>query len=114
MIRINSRLIDIETSEIIAAEQAQGAPGKEIFALMDQTAEAMWSKLVGRPVEIQPIPISEKKAEVTAKPGKPFYKQWWFWGVVSVGVAGGVFAAARKGDKDEEKNGTITVIVNLP
>ena len=114
MIRINSRLIDIETSEIIAAEQVQGVPGKEIFGLMDQTAEAMWSKLVGRPVEIQPISISEKKIEVIAKPGKPFYKRWWFWGIVSVGVAGGVFAATRKGEREEEKKGTIAIIVNLP
>jgi TolB-like protein len=110
-IRINARLIDVKTSEIIAAEQIQGRVD-EIFSLMDLTAEAMWLKLVGRPIEVQPIPIAEGKPQLARKPGTPVYKRWWFWGLLGA-AAGGVAYVALAGD-GEKNEGTLTITVRLP
>ena len=46
-VRINIRLVDVQTGEIITAEQVQGPLG-QIFPLMDRASEAIWAKLVGR------------------------------------------------------------------
>ena len=98
IIRINARLIDVQTGEIITAEQVQGRAGKEIFQLMDQTAEAMQQRLVGMGGEtlgIQPLPVG-----TSFKPGKPIYKRWWFWAIVAAGIGGGI-AATQLGKEDE-------------
>ena len=109
-IRINARLIDVQTGEIITAEQVQG-PLNEVFTLMDQTSEAMWAKLVGRPIEVQQIPITPKKE---VKVGKPLYKRWWFWGILGA-VGGGIVytMSSQQKEKEEEKKGTLAITVIL-
>ena len=113
-IRINARLINVQTGEIITAEQVQG-PLDQIFTLMDRTSEAMWAKLVGRPIEVQQIPITPTKREVKA--GKPLYKRWWFWGVLLGAVGGGIAYTAssqqKEGKEKEEKKGTLAITVIL-
>jgi len=109
-IRINARLIDVQTGEIITAEQVQG-PLNEVFTLMDQTSEAMWAKLVGRPIEVQQIPITPQKE---VKVGKPLYKRWWFWGIL--GAIGGVvykMSTTQKEQKRKEEKGTLAITVIL-
>ena len=109
-IRINTRLIDVGTSEIITAEQILGR-FDEIFELMDRTAEGMWAKLVDRPVEIQPVPIAVGRPEVRKKPGTPLYKRWWFWGILG-GIAGGAAYMATT-QEEEEKKGTLMITVSF-
>ena len=112
-IRINARLIDVKTSEIIAAEQILGR-FDEIFELMDQTAEGMWAKLVDRgPLDIQPVPIAERRPEAGKQAGKPLFKRWWVWGILGAGIAGGVAYMATAQAK-EEKKGTLVITVQLP
>jgi TolB-like protein len=93
-IQINARLIDVETSKIIAAESVRGTLGKDNFALMDEIAESMEQKLFPPP--------EEPKIE------KPFYKKWWFWTITGVAVAGGVFAATYDSE-DDETGGKVTI-----
>jgi len=91
-IMINARLIDVQTSRIIAGDQRRGKVGKGIFDLMEQVAEGMQAKLLGGredTIEIQPIPISKRPKE---KIGKPLYKRWWFWTVLALGLGGGIAA----------------------
>ena len=47
LIRINARLIDVQTGEVIMADQVQGR-FEEVFGLMDQVAERIWKKLTGQ------------------------------------------------------------------
>lgn len=110
-IRINTRLIDVGTSKIMAAEQTLGRVD-EIFELMDQTAEGMWAKLVDRPVEIQPIAIVERKPQVRKKTGTPLYKRWWFWGILAGAAGGAAYLASSQGE--EEEKGTLMITVHLP
>jgi len=115
LIRINARLIDVKTSRIIKAESVQGRVGEEIFDLMDQMAESMQAQLVGeaeQTVQVQPIPISKKEEKQVSK-GRPFYKAWWFWTVIGVGVAGGVAAMVLAEGDEEEKNATVNISVTI-
>ncbi|MFQ6673586.1 MAG: FlgO family outer membrane protein, partial [Fidelibacterota bacterium] len=115
LIRINARLIDVQTSRIIKAESVQGEVGEEIFDLMDRMTDSMEAQLVGETAqaeEIQPAPIVEPQEKSVSK-GKPFYSKWWFWTLVGVGVAGGVAAAALGGEKESE-TATVAITVNIP
>ncbi|MFQ6615161.1 MAG: FlgO family outer membrane protein [Fidelibacterota bacterium] len=110
VIRINARLIDVQTSRIIKAESVQGQVGEEIFDLMDQMAESMETQLVGetgRTVQVQPIPVTreERKEE---KERKPLFSRWWFW--AGVAVAGGVAVLLLT----QEKTSTVNITVNIP
>lgn len=109
IIRINVRLIDVRTSEILAAEQVQGLLGTQLFDLMDQVAEAMWGRLMNRPIEIQPIPIS--KRPMVKKPA--FYRRWWFWGILGAGIAGGAAYLATTTKAKEEEKGLLMITVTL-
>ncbi|OPX25612.1 MAG: hypothetical protein B1H02_01080 [Candidatus Latescibacteria bacterium 4484_107] len=111
-IRINTRLIDVGTSKIMAAEQTLGRVN-EIFELMDQTAEGMWAKLVDHPVDIQPVAIATKKPQVRKKAGTALYKRWWFWGILA-GAAGGAAYVAASQEDEEETKGTLMITVQLP
>ncbi len=63
MIRINARVIDVETGEVIMADQAQGMFG-EVFGLMDKVAEAMWVKLRrGKGEAVSPVSDLEVAVE---------------------------------------------------
>ncbi len=111
-IRINTRLIDVGTSKIMAAEQTLGRVD-EIFELMDQTAEGMWAKLVDRPVDIQPVAIAERRSDVRKEPGKPIYKRWWFWGILAGAAGGAAYVASSQGGEEETK-GTLMITVQFP
>ena len=115
-IRINARLIDVKTSRIIKAESVQGRVGEEIFDLMDRMAESMEAQLVGEAeevVEYRPTPVT-KKEDREVREERPFYKAWWFWTVVGIGMAGGVAAATLAAGDKEEKNSTVLITVNIP
>jgi len=56
LIRINARLIDVQTGEVIMADQVQGR-FEEVFGLMDQVAERIWEKLTGEGVDYFPHTI---------------------------------------------------------
>lgn len=110
LIRINARLIDVKTSRIIKAESVQGKVGEEIFDLMDQMADSMETQLVGestQAIQYQQIPLTKEEKEVSK--GKPFYKAWWFWGIVGVGVAAGVVFALAEKEKDATVNITVSI-----
>ena len=100
-IMINARLIDVQTSRIIAGDQRRGRVGKEIFDLMEQVAEGMQAKLLeGRAtIEIQQIPISKVPGK---RISKPVYKKWWFWAILAAGVGGGIAATQGGGAASEE------------
>lgn len=112
VIRINARLIDVQTSRIINAESVQGQVGEEIFDLMDRMAESMETQLVGetgKTVEVQPIPVT-REAKKEAPKGKPVLTRWWFW--AGVAAAGGV-AAVLLTAKEEKKTSTVNVTVSI-
>lgn len=116
VIRINARLIDVETSRILKAETVQGGVGEEIFSLMDEMARSIEAQLIGETeqvVQIQPIQI-DKSPEIRTSPtiGKPFYKSNWFLAAVGVGIAGGAAIAIFSGGGDD--NATINISVNIP
>ena len=116
VIRINARLIDVETSRILKAETVQGGVGEEIFSLMDEMARSIEAQLIGETeqvVQIQPIQIDESP-EIRTSPtiGKPFYKSNWFFAAVGVGIAGGAAIAIFSGGGDD--NATINISVNIP
>jgi len=72
IIRINARLIDVQTGRIIKAETVQGNVGKEIFSLMDELALSVETQLLGestRTIQLQPIPITKKKNFPTQEKG---------------------------------------------
>ncbi|MFQ6618685.1 MAG: FlgO family outer membrane protein, partial [Fidelibacterota bacterium] len=62
VIRINARLIDVETGKVIQAESVQGKAGEEIFNLMDQVSLNIIRKLLGK---------NEKYAGMSVKSGIP-------------------------------------------
>ena len=79
LIRINTRLIDVKTSRVIAAEQVQGTPGEEIFTLMDRTAAAFESVL-GLDPEDTPSGIHLERCRAFER--KPPEDGWdWSWDV---------------------------------
>lgn len=54
-IRINARLIDVQTARVLTAESVQGPEaGEGLFTLMDQIAVAMERQLSGAPVAVAP------------------------------------------------------------
>jgi len=56
-IRINARLIDVQTARVLTAESVQGPEaGEGLFNLMDQIAVAMERQLVGAPIVVAPPP----------------------------------------------------------
>ncbi len=57
-VRINARLIDVQTARVLTAESVQGPEaGEGLFNLMDQIAAAMEAQLTGRAaVAVQPQP----------------------------------------------------------
>ena len=107
VIRINARLINVETSEIIVAEQVSGKPGTDLFALMDRTAASMETKLLGEGIlNVQQITAPQQ----TIKGSR---KTWWLLGILGVGVVGGA-ALALKPKAEKAKNGTILINISLP
>lgn len=116
VIRINARLIDVETSRIIKAETVQGGVGEEIFSLMDEMARSIEAQLIGETEQveqIQPIQVDESpEIRTSSAIAKPFYKSKWFFAAVGVGIAGGAAIAISSGGGDD--NATINISVNIP
>lgn len=108
-IRINARLIDVQTGEVITAAQVQG-PLNEVFTLMDQTSEVMWTKLVGQSIEVQQIPIAPGKE---VRSGKPLYRRWWFWGVLGVMGGGIAYTMSTRQKEGKKEKGTLVITVIL-
>ena len=65
ILRINARLIDVQTGKVIKAESVQGSVGEEIFDLMDEMALSMETQLVGAPEMVATAPV---KPEVQPAP----------------------------------------------
>ena len=62
LVRINARLIDVQTARVLKAESVQGPEaGDGLFRLMDQIAEAMERQLTGTPDAVVPPPPKGKK-----------------------------------------------------
>lgn len=72
LIRINARLIDVETSKVLKAEVVQGNVGRQIFQLMDDLAAGIERELVGEPA---PPGKQLKKATPTKMPKKPLTRR---------------------------------------
>ena len=70
-LRINARLIDVQTSRVIRAENVQGRVGAEIFDLMDQMALSMEQQMVGEIEEPAPTVVVEPEPEPGPEPVAP-------------------------------------------
>ncbi len=128
LIRINARLIDVESSKVLKAESVQGRAGQEIFSLMDQLAQSIERQLVGEEKKPQPTNASMTEPASQRTPQKPATKQptvqpqkkggshtalYVLGGAALVG--GGVAAAVLLSKKkDENNNSTVAVTVNIP
>lgn len=109
VIELNTRLIDVKTLRLIGSEQVRGAPGEEIFGLIDESAQGIEQKLLGKyEVEYDRIPSSKLKKETK----KSIFTRWWFWGIIAAGAAGGVYA--WQATQAEETTGAIIIDVSLP
>ena len=71
-VRINARLIDVQTARVLTAESVQGPEaGEGLFNLMDQIAAAMERQLIGAPVVVaqpQPQPPPQVQPQVQPQP----------------------------------------------
>jgi hypothetical protein len=80
---INARAVDSETAKVIAASSQKGR-GADFSSAVRQIADELQYKLSG-------IKVAGKK---------PFYKKWWFWGLVAAvggGAAVGLGGGSEKG-----------------
>ncbi|UCD38249.1 MAG: hypothetical protein JSW54_01855 [Fidelibacterota bacterium] len=116
VLRINARLIDVQTSKVIKAESVQGRVGVEIFDLMDQMAISMEGQLVGgqvpeevivpepepEPVQPQP-PVAQQPRVVPRK-----RKTGWILPVVILGGAAAIYYFTLA-QEDEPAKVTINV-----
>lgn len=103
IIEINTRLIDVKTLRVITSEQVRGAPGEEIFDLMDKTSQTMQAKLLGE--EVSSLGYQRiSKQEEAKKPsgGRSIFSRWWFWALLA-GIGGGAAAATMAGGGGEVK-----------
>ncbi|MCH7497117.1 MAG: hypothetical protein IH971_04610, partial [Candidatus Marinimicrobia bacterium] len=74
ILRINARLINVQSGKVINAESVQGRVGPEIFDLMDQIALSMETQLVGSPEITATAPSDpevQSKPEPQPKPEPP-------------------------------------------
>lgn len=132
VIRINARLIDVETSKVLKAESVQGDVGREIFNLTDQLANSIEAQFIDKTAKKTPPPKTvtpQKGAQKTPQP--PPSKQltttkkggsktalYLVGGALLVG--GGVAAAVLLGGKDEgsgngaNPNSNVNITVNIP
>jgi hypothetical protein len=69
-VRINARLIDVQTARVLTAESVQGPEaGEGLFNLMDQIAAAMERQLIGAPVVVaQPQPQPPPQVQPQPQP----------------------------------------------
>ncbi|GAB4364874.1 MAG: hypothetical protein Kow0042_03780 [Calditrichia bacterium] len=136
VIRINARLIDVQTSKVIKAESVQGRTGQEIFDLMDQLANSIEAQLVGQPkteekaVTQQPTDrrvtqkqeparkTTEQPPTVSQKKGGSKTTLYILGGAALIG--GGVAAAmllgggGGNGGGEENPNSNVTITINIP
>jgi len=68
IIRINSRLIDVQTSRVLKAEMVQGTVGTEIFDMMDEMAASIEYQLLGPPPGIDSGPLADKLVDPIPNP----------------------------------------------
>ncbi len=128
-IRINARLIDVLSGEIIMAKNVTGNPERELFELMDELATSLIQQFSGtapspsmasnnvaetRDVtndnegSKEPETVIPAPAEVTLKK-KPFYKSFWFWAAVLVGTGGIITALVIANQAPESSDVTIVL-----
>lgn len=69
VIRLNARLIDVQTSKVLIAKTVQGQVGAEIFNLMDGLAKSIEEQLLGKKVtpKPQPTPRSQPQPQQTRR-----------------------------------------------
>jgi len=119
-IRINARLIDVQTSRIIKADVVEGNVSSEIFTMMDQLAYSMESQLLNREnetLQYQQIPINrEPVAEKKFKEKKPLLKRPIFWMATAAVVGGGVYFATQSSSSGggSDKMSQVKIIINIP
>lgn len=139
LIRINARLIDVQTSKVLKAESVQGRTGKEIFSLMDQLAHSIESQLLGEkkkkaaPQITSPSQPKPRKREVVQKPApakksaenppqltakKGGHTMLYILGGAAL-IGGGVAAAMLLGKKSDNTpappaNADVTITVKIP
>lgn len=74
-IRINARLIDVQTARVLTAESVQGPEaGEGLFNLMDQIAIAMERQLAGAPIAVappQPLVQPQPQVQPQVQPQPP-------------------------------------------
>lgn len=115
-LRINARLIDVQTSRIIKAETVQGQVGPEIFNLMDQMASSMEIQLLGEATPepavavapAQPVPETtqpvQQQVVVKKKTGR---RMFWIMALCAAGGAGYYYYYSQV------KPATVSVTVNI-
>jgi len=83
-VRINARLIDVQTGKILLGEQVTGDIENEIFQLLDKVSEKMAKRLLGKPIERE-----ESKSEYTGPQKKSL-----FFPIIMLGSGIGCLAGA--------------------
>lgn len=118
ILRINARLIDVQTSKVIKAESVQGQVGEEIFDLMDLMATSMEEQLVGRPtvvevVEPEPEPESLEPSPPVRQPPRVVPRKRRAGWILPVVILGGAAAVYYLTLSEEEEPAKVTINVDI-
>lgn len=116
VIRLNARLIDVQTSKVMTAKTVQGQVGAEIFNLMDGLAKSIEEQLVGKKPEPKPqptpTPTPQPQPMPVTKNGGSKTGLYIAGGALVVG--GAVAAVLLLSKKEKEKTSTdVEIIVPL-
>lgn len=114
VIRLNARLIDVQTSKVITAKTVQGRVGAEIFNLMDGLAKSIEEQLVGKKPEPKPqpapTPTPQPQPMPVAKKGGSKTGLYIAGGALLVG---GAVAAVLLLSKKEKTSTDVEIVVPL-
>ncbi len=124
LIRLNARLIDVETSKVLKAEVVQGNVGRQIFQLMDDLAAGIERELLGEPkppkkAVKKPAPIKPTKKPIARRPVRPMKKtgggntMLYILGGAAL-IGGGIVALAILGNKkNQQETAQVEIVVPL-
>jgi TolB-like protein len=114
VIRLNARLIDVQTSQVLIAKTVQGQVGAEIFNLMDGLAKSIEEQLIGKKVEPEPEPTPPPQPQPQPAPASK--KGGSKTGLYILGgavAAAGITAAVLLLSKKEKTSTNVKIIVPL-
>jgi hypothetical protein len=114
VIRLNARLIDVQTSQVLNAKTVQGQVGAEIFNLMDGLAKSIEEQLIGKKVEPEPEPTPPPQPQPQPAPASK--KGGSKTGLYILGgavAAAGITAAVLLLSKKEKTSTNVKIIVPL-